>query len=67
MPDNEPAHEKEHCPFDPHQIRAENCKWGRTCPWFVYEGNDQCYCAVGVTPEQHMQHMLAARHREATS
>lgn len=64
MPANPP--EKELCPFDETQVRAENCRWGRTCPWFVYEGDRHCYCAVGVTPESHLQHMLAARLRETS-
>jgi hypothetical protein len=62
-----PAPEPELCPFDKTQVRAENCKWGRSCPWFLYEGNQQCYCAVGVDPEHHLARVLAARLRERSS
>lgn len=66
MPTSASAEQKELCPFDSTQVRADNCKWGRTCPWFLYEGDHQCYCAVGVSPEQHLRRMLAVNLKATT-
>ena len=56
----------EMCPFDPDQPKADNCKYGDDCPWFVDEGNRnegkrECFCAVGETPDLMLKKMLAAK------
>ncbi len=53
--------EKEMCPFDPEQPKAENCKYAEECPWFVDEGHERCFCAVGETPDLMLKKMLAAK------
>jgi hypothetical protein len=52
---------KEMCPFDPEQPRAENCKYGEECPWYVEEGHKDCFCAVGEPPDLMLNKMLAAK------
>jgi hypothetical protein len=58
---------KERCPFDPDQAKAQDCKWSDECPWHVDEGYDQCFCAVGETPESHLAKQLAAGLRKPES
>jgi hypothetical protein len=54
------THDREMCPFDPTQPKAEDCKWADECPWHVQEGDEKCFCAVGETPELHLNKQLAA-------
>ena len=56
--------EKEMCPFDPDQVKAEDCKHAEGCPWYVKEGDDKCFCAVGEEPDLMLRKMLAAKVEE---
>ena len=55
-----------YCPFTPGQIRGKDCRWGRLCDWYVYEGDRKAYCAVGTEPELHLAHQVGARLRANT-
>ena len=67
MADEHPA-PKEPCPFDPERPRGVDCPWEEECPWFVSEGEEECFCSVGVTPELYLAKMLAAKaQRDAKS
>ncbi len=61
MSETDPATPKEPCPFDPDRPRGEDCPWGDECPWFVDEGQADCFCSVGVTPEMQLAKQLAAK------
>ncbi|MHC4470516.1 MAG: hypothetical protein ACYS99_06075 [Planctomycetota bacterium] len=58
---SEHSPEKENCPFDPERPRGVDCPWEDECPWFLAEGDEQCFCTVGVTPELYLARMLAAK------
>ena len=53
--------DKEMCPFDPDQPKAEDCKYADGCPWHVQEGDEKCFCAVGEEPDLMLRKMLAAK------
>ncbi|MEN8148669.1 MAG: hypothetical protein ABFS86_02530 [Planctomycetota bacterium] len=62
MTDKKP--EKEMCPFDPEQVKAEDCKYADDCPWHVHEGEGKCFCAVDAEPDLMLGKMLAAQVEE---
>ncbi len=57
--------DKEMCPFDPEQVKAEDCKYADGCPWHVHESDEKCFCAVGEEPDLMLRKMLAAKVQEA--
>ena len=57
----EPSTPPDPCPFDPERPRGVDCPWEDDCPWYVDEGDTECFCSVGVTPELYLAKMLAAR------
>jgi hypothetical protein len=60
MPAEKHKPSAERCPFDPDVIKAEDCPYEDNCPWHVREDEDNCFCAVGETPDLQMRKMIAS-------
>ena len=61
MASERPEASPERCPFDANVVRAQDCPYEDECPWHVREDDDNCFCAVGESPELQMRKMIASK------